>query len=152
MSRAIQLMALTIGLLWVAPINAQPLIDTLWVWQGYQAEGRCRVQLYRTAPRAERAYVVVLRELAENPGPSTVADARYLAEHVGRRLGVDPTQAYWIFHWGAFSFKGAQPSAKELFLRATFSRTSSGRLSAPHWHIVERAEVEHLTDRQLRIP
>jgi len=146
------MLLIALGLLGAAQIRAQPLVDTLLVWQGYQTEGRCRVQLYRTSLDGERTYVVILRELAENTGPSTLADARYLAEHIGRRFGFDPAKAYWIFHWGAFSFAEARPSKKELFLRATFSRTGSGRLSAPRWHLLERTEVEQLTDRKLRTP
>lgn len=137
-------------LLPIGLLRAQPLADTLFTWQGYGQEGRCRVQLFRTPPGTDRAYVVVLQELADNPGPSTVADARYLVEHLSRHFGFEPADAYWIFHWGAFSFSGARASSKELFLRATFSRTATGRLSAPRWQVITRAEVERLTDRQFR--
>ncbi|MDQ7040078.1 MAG: hypothetical protein Q9M35_03970 [Rhodothermus sp.] len=136
------------ALLWIEALSAQPLTDTLFIWQGYGTEGRCRVQLYRTAPDVDRSYVVVLQELADNPGPSTIADARYLVEHLSRHFGLDPADTYWIFHWGAFSFRGAQPSSKELFLRATFRHTAAGRLSAPRWQVITRADVERLTDRQ----
>lgn len=139
------MLCLPVGLL-----RAQPLADTLFVWQGYQQAGRCRVQLYPTPPANDRLYVVVLQELADNRGPSTIADARYLVERLSRQFGFDPANAYWIFHWGAFSFPGAQPSSKELFLRATFSRTATGQLSAPRWQVITRAEVEQLTDRQFR--
>ncbi len=139
------LLLLPTGLLY-----AQPLADTLFTWQGYRQEGRCRVLLFRTPPGTDRAYVVVLQELADNPGPSTVADARYLVERVSRHFGFEPAGAYWIFHWGAFSFPGAWASSKELFLRATFSRTKTGQLSAPRWHVITRVEVEQLTDRQFR--
>ncbi|SHK61007.1 hypothetical protein [Rhodothermus profundi] len=145
---ALHLACFAVMLLPVRLVYAQPLIDTLFVWQGYRQEGRCRVQLYRTPPGTDRSYVVVLQELAENAGPSTIADARYLAERLSRQFGFNPTQAYWVFHWGAFSFRGARASAKELFLRATFSRSSSGRLSAPRWQVITRADVERLTDRQ----
>ncbi len=141
---------LSLLLLPVGLLHAQPLADTLFSWQGYRQEGRCRVLLFRTPPGTERAYVVVLQELADNPGPSTVADARYLVERLSRHFGFDPADAYWIFHWGAFSFPGARASNKELFLRATFSRTTTGRLSAPRWQVITRAEVERFTDRQFR--
>lgn len=147
---ALHLVRFVVLLLPINLVHAQPLVDTLFVWQGYRQEGHCRVQLYRTPPGTARSYVVVLQELAENAGPSTIADARYLAERLSRQFGFDPAQAYWVFHWGAFSFRGAQASDKELFLRATFSRLSSGRLSAPRWQVITRADVERLTDRQFR--
>ena len=94
---------------------------------------------------------VVIGERAENDGPSTTSDARHLAELIGRQLDVDPAQAYWIFHWGAFSYNGAQPNQrKELFLRATFRRTKNQSLGTPSWRVVTREEVEAYTDRQFR--
>ncbi len=131
--------------------RTQPLVDTLVTWQGYARTATCHLRIYAAPPGEERARTVVLRELAENAGPSTVDDARHLAEVVGRRFGIDPVEATWVFHWGAFSFEGASPNPrKQLFLRATFRRLKSQHLSTPSWKVVSREEVEQYTDRQFR--
>lgn len=131
--------------------RAQPLADTLFSWRGYARTARCQVRVYPTPPDEERTRTVMVKELAENRGPSTVDDARYLAELIGRQFGIDPAVAYWIFHWGAFSYAGAEPDPdKELFLRVTFRRTSTGRLSTPYWRVIRRNEVRELTDRRFR--
>ena len=139
---------LLIGLCIPSFTAAQPVADTLFTWRGYARMGQCRVAVYPTPSDEERTRTVVLHELARNEGPSTVDDVRYLAEAVGRRFQIDPTEAYWIFHWGAFSFAGAETNDKELFLRATFHRTSTGRLSSPYWRVIRRNEVLELTDRR----
>jgi len=141
-----------IGLIAASPLSAQPLTDTLITWRGYARTAQTQVHLYPGPPDAEtRTRTIVVKELATNRGPSTLSDVRYLAEHIGRQFGIDPAQATWIFHWGAFSFDGADPSSdKELFLRATFHRTSTNRLSTPYWKVVDRNAVRELTDRRFR--
>ena len=90
----------------------------------------------------------MLKELGDNPGKATTDEIGYLAEHIGRAYNIDPTTAYWVVHWGAFSYHGAQSTNKELFIRATFKRTSTQRIGAPQWRIITREEVEKYTDRQ----
>ena len=126
------------------------MADTLFTWRGYAQVGQCQLAIYPTPPDEERTRTVVIRELARNEGPSTIDDVRYLAEAVGRQFQVDPAEAYWIFHWGAFSYAGAEADDRELFLRATFRRTSSGRLSSPYWRVVHRDEVLELPARGFR--
>ncbi len=138
-------------LLFPASLCAQALADTVFSWKGYAETSECRVRLYAAPPQKERTRTVVLEELAENQGHSTVEDAAYLAEAVGRRFEIDPASAYWVFHWGAFSYENARPNRrKELFLRATFRRSKSGALGAPSWRVISREEVEDLTDRRFR--
>lgn len=134
-----------------AGLRAQPLADTLLTWQGYGRTSQCRVRIYPTPPDAERTHTVVLQELAANHGASTLDEATYLAERVGRHFDLDPALVYWIFHWGAFSFEGAAPDRrKELFLRATFRWTKRQTLGTPQWRVVTREEVEDYTDRLFR--
>lgn len=91
---------------------------------------------------------MILDELADNKGTSITGDARHLVELIGRQLTFEPSETCWIFHWGAFSFEGAENSTrKELFLRATFRRTKSGALGSPYWRVLSREEVEEYTDR-----
>ena len=140
-----------LALITVMPADgrAQALADTAFTWQGYSQAARCRLRIYTTPPGSKRTHVVLLQELAANEGPTTVFDLPYLAEEIGRHFELDPAAAYWILHWGAFSYEGAAPDArKELFLRATFSRTKSQRLSSPRWDLVTRSEVRAYTNRQ----
>lgn len=131
--------------------TAQPRVDTTVTWRSYSHTGTTQVQVYPGPPDEEETHTIVVKELAENRGPSTVKDVQYLADLIGRRLGVDPTQAYWVLHWGGFSFEGADPGAdKALFLRATFNRTQSGNLSSPYWNVVSETDVRELTDRRWR--
>lgn len=145
---------LALLVLLLAPLHTacgQLLADTLFTWQDYGRRATCAVQIFAAPADEDRTHVIVLRELAQNDGASTVTDARFLAEQVGRHFDVDPAEAFWIFHWGAFSFDGAREDrGKELFLRATFRRTSRHSLSTPHWRVVSRTEVEDLTDRLFR--
>lgn len=143
----IALLAPLLVLLTTSSLAAQPLADTLFTWRGYAQVAQCDVAIYPTPPDEERTRTIVVRELAENRGPSTIDDARYLAELIGRQFQINPAEAYWIFHWGAFSYPGAD-GRKELFLRATFRRTSSGQLGSPYWRVISRDEVRELTDRR----
>lgn len=130
---------------------AQPLADTVFAWQGYGQTSRCRVAVYPAAEGEDaRTRTIVVRELAGNSGPSTLDDARFLVEQIGRTIGVEPAAATWVFHWGGFSFDDAADRGKELFLRATFRATDRGRLTPPSWRVVSRADVEEMTDRRFR--
>lgn len=131
--------------------RAQLLADTLFTWKGFSQTAQARVRLYAGLPDEDRTHIFVFQELADNRGPTTVDDARLLADLVGREFGIEPGEAYFLFHWGGFSFEGADPGdGKELFLRATFKRNKSGSLGSPSWRVVSREEVEELTDRQFR--
>lgn len=148
-----------LGMLCVPPAQAQLLSDTLFTWAGYANESLCRLRVYRAEPGEKRAYVIVLDELAENEGRSTLDDARHLAELVARATGVDPEEAYWVFHWGGFSFEGSAAGAnrpstsssrKEIFLRATFRRSDSGTVTTPSWRLINRTTLAKYTDRAFR--
>ena len=151
MSRAFPFLLVLLLATAAHPASAQLLVDTLFTWQGYTRIATCHLRIYKTAPDEDRPHTVVIRELAENDGPSTTSDARHLVELIGRQYDVDPAQAYWVFHWGAFSYAGAEPNKrKELFLRATFRRNKNQGLGTPLWRVVTRKEVEDYTDRQFR--
>lgn len=135
---------------WAAlPASAQVLVDTTYSWRAYASVATCGLTIYAGTDE-ERPRVVVLRELADNGGPPTTDDARYLVERIGRDYGIRPDEAYWIFYWGSFSFRDGT-GGKELYLRATFRGGSGGGTAgSPLWRVVTRADVEELTDRQLR--
>lgn len=154
MSRLLLVIFLCAGIAVISkphPAEAQQLKDTLFVWQGYARPGTCRVRIYNAAPEIQRQHVVVVQELAENHGPTTISDTAYLVEEISRKFGLDPTSTYWVLHWGAFSFEGNRKNRqKELFLRATFRRTKGHRLGAPQWRVLRREDVEGYTDRHFR--
>ena len=127
--------------------SAQLQADTMFTWRGYAQSGIARVQIYKNPADVDRPRTLVVQEIAKNHGPSVVAELPYLAEEIGRSFSFDPAAAFWVLHWGAFSFEDAKQSKKELFLRATFKRTKSRKLSSPQWRVIEREEVEMLTDR-----
>lgn len=136
---------------WMAQsASAQLLIDTLFTWQGYGRQSICRVQIYKSASGEERTRTIIIDELAHSNGPTILDDVRHLAELLGRNLSLIPEKAYWVFHWGAFSFPGATESRKELFLRATFRRSGGGALGPPAWRVVDRETIVKYTDRAYR--
>jgi len=140
---------ISLGLLLAGPTLAQPQTDTTVTWRSYSRTGTAAVQVYPGPPDEDETHTIVVKELAENRGPSTIEDFQYLADLVGRQLGINPTTAYWVLHWGSFSFKGTDPDAdKALFLRATFNRTESGNLSSPYWNVASKTDVRELTDRR----
>lgn len=152
MPRSCRLPLVTLALLCCCPpAGAQLVADTVLTWPTYGEPGRCRVQIFRVPDDDERAHTVVLREVAENRGPLGLYDARHVAELVGRQYGIDPAAAYWVFHLGRHTYEpGQQERRHEVFLRATFRRTSGGGLGTPAWRLLTRAEVEALTDRLFR--
>ena len=91
----------------------------------------------------ERSYSVVLVQGEGNRAPIT-EDAKYLAEIVGRDLGVSPTRLAFLFR---FAVEGTD---RPLTIRATFRASSSGGLVSPNWRVLSAEEVEDYTDRQLR--
>ena len=145
------LLLVFVGGFFALPLCAQPQVDTTVTWRSYSRTGTAAVQVYPGPPDEEETHTIIVRELAENQGPSTVDDFQYLADRVGRQFGVDPTTAYWVLHWGGFSFAGGDPGGdKALFLRATFNRTKSGNLGSPYWKVVSETDVRELTDRRWR--
>jgi hypothetical protein len=129
-----------------APAPAQ-IADTLLVWRTYGSEARAHVRVFPSDDDA-RPLTAVVDELAENRGGLVTDDARFLAETLGRSLGHDPAGITFVFRFSAASFtEGARPGGKTLLLRATFTRTRTGRLSPPQWRVINRAELAELTDR-----
>lgn len=130
--------------------HGQLVSDTLFAWQGYGRTSTCRVRHFLSGADQKKPHTVVVDELAENEGASTLEDAPHLVELAGRGLGIDPQDAFWVFHWGGFSHAGASASDKEFFLRATFRRSDTGSLGSPFWRLISRATVIEYTDRAYR--
>ena len=139
------------GLLAVQGTWAQPRTDTTITWRSYSRTGTAQVAVYPGPPDEEETHTIVVKELARNRGPTVVNDFPYLADLVGRQVGLDPAAAYWVVHWGGFSFEGADPEAdKALYLEATFNRSDDGDLGSPRWDVISETELRELTDRRWR--
>lgn len=134
----------------VSTAFAQELADTTFTWRGYSSASMCHVRIFRSAPNARRPITVVIDETSENRGRSTLDDAPHLVELLARAFVIEPDSAFWIFHWGSFSFSNAAPTNKELYFRATFRRGDSGSLGPPFWRLINRTTVAEYTDRAYR--
>ncbi len=126
---------------------AQPLVDTTYTWQGYSKSGITQLQIFNNPENIRRPKTVILKELGKNKGPSTVSDLPFLAEEISRMFNFNPTEAFWILHWGSFSFENARTTRKEIFLRASFRYTRTLQLGSPQWRVIDRESVEELTNR-----
>lgn len=130
-----------------AATAAQPA-DTLVTWQTYGQEGVARVQAFESNDD-DRPWTAVVDELAENGAGLVTDDVRFFVETYGRGVGLDPAGVAFVFRFNGASFCEGGPEGKTLLLRATFTRTKTGRLSAPNWRVLSRDELAELTDRAL---
>lgn len=124
--------------------------DRVITWRTYDLgfERSARVQVFPSTDR-RRSVAVVIDESAGGEEPST-AEARYVAEVIGREFGFDPVDASFVFRYTGQSFvETASDSGKELLLRVTFRRLASGNLGSPSWRVMSREELSRLTDRAL---
>lgn len=130
-------------------LSAGPAVDTVLSWETYGTPRSARVRVY-AADDDRRPRTVVVDEQASDLAPVT-DDVRFFVETVGRRLGIDPAEATFVFRYTAASFvRGASETGRRLFLRATFRRTASGDLGPPTWRVVTGDALDDLTSRQLR--
>lgn len=126
---------------------AQPA-DTLLTWQTYGQQGVARVQTFESNDE-DRPLTVVVDEQADNRAGLVTDDVRYFVETFGRSIGYDPAEVSFVFRFNAASFCATCDAEKTLLLRATFTRTKTGRLSAPSWRVLTHDELAELTDRAL---
>ena len=161
MSRLVSLLILVLATLLTASATAaqqpQPFTlpsATVQEWQGYALTWRsynggtrsATATLYDNTSRHDsdgRPYTVGLLQGGGNRAPIT-EDAKYLAEIIGRDLGVSPTRLAFLFRFAV------EDTDRPLTIRATFRLSSSGNLMSPSWRVLSAEEVEDYTDRQLR--
>lgn len=140
--------ALALALLGAAGAEAQEA-DTLLTWRTYATDAVARVRIFPSND-ADRPRTAVVDELAENRAGLVTDDVRFLAETIGRTYGFDPAETFFVFRFSGASFCGGGDGGdKMLLLRATFSRSGTGRLNAPNWRVITRNELADLTDRGL---
>lgn len=103
-----------------------------------RAPARCRLRIYDTDAGA----VVVLTEIADNPGISITNTAEELATEITAAYDLDPAAAAWIEHYTPDSYR--EPNTRfETFDRITF--TWKGKTaSAPQWRRLAGEELRDL--------
>jgi len=130
----------------LADAQTQPLQDQEVSWRAYAAQRAARVRVF-AAEDEQRPHTIVVDDRASNGGPIT-DEAQFVADLVGREVGVDPTAATFVFRFTPSAFaEGAQDRGKTLLLRATFRRTQSGGLGSPNWRVLTPDGLDELTDR-----
>lgn len=118
-------------------------------WRHYAADRAATVRTF-AADDERRPTTIVVDDRASNGAPIT-DDAVYVAEVIGRELGVDPTTATFVFRYTPAAFApGASDRGKTLLLRATFRRLASGALGSPDWRVISSDALQALTDRAMR--
>ena len=141
-------LALIAFLLIVDPVGAQtrPVEDREVSWRAHAAQRAARVRVF-TVEDERRPHTIVVDDRASNGGPIT-DEAQFVADLVGREVGVDPTAATFVFRFPPSAFaEGAGDGGKTLLLRATFRRTKSGGLGTPDWRVLTVDGLGELTDR-----
>lgn len=144
----LRFLAVSFVLLVVGPAAPAQPADTLLTWRTYAQEGRARVQSFASNDE-RRPLTVVVDERADNHAGLVTDDVRFFVETYGRSVGVDPAEAAFVFRFNGASFCADGSEDKTLLLRATFTRTKTGRLSAPNWRVLSPDELAELTDRAL---
>ncbi len=130
----------------LADAQTQPLQDQEVSWRAYAAQRTARVRVFAVEDE-RRPHTIVVDDRASNGGPIT-DEAQFVADIVGREVGVDPTAATFVFRFTPAAFaEGAQDQGKTLLLRATFRRTQSGGLGSPNWRVLTAEGLDELTDR-----
>lgn len=124
--------------------------DRILTWRTYDLgfERAARVRVFPSTDE-RRSIAVVIDEHVGGEKPAT-AEARYVAEVIGREFGFNPVNASFVFRYTGASFvEDASDGGKELLLRVTFRRLASGSLGGPSWRVLSRDELSRLTDRAL---
>lgn len=128
---------------------AQALVERDVTWRSYASERSARVRTFH-ADDERRPTTIVVDDRAGNGTPVT-DDAQFVADLVGRELGVDPSAATFVFRFTPAAFAAeADEQGKTLLLRATFNRTTTGALGSPTWRVITSDALAALTDRALR--
>lgn len=104
-------------------------------------EAFCGLRIYNT----ETGAVVILSELADNPGISVTNAIEQLATEIAKRYALNPKTTTWIEHYGPFSYypqDGDDPNY-ETFDKITFAWRDN-IASAPQWKRLSQEQVQAL--------
>ena len=106
-------------------------------WRGY--ESACRLYIWQR----ERESVVMVTELADNPGTSITNRVEALAMQVYHEFELWPALARWIEHYPP------DEQYDETFAEVTFSIDPQKGLTRPQWRALTREAVERLIGEPL---
>ena len=130
----------------LADAQTRPLQDREVTWKTYAADRAARVRVFAVEDE-RRPHTIVVDDRASNGAPIT-DEAQFVADLVGREVGVDPTAATFVFRFTPAAFaEDARERGKTLLLKATFRRTQSGALGSPAWRVLTAGALDELTDR-----
>lgn len=107
-----------------------------------QRQGYCRLRIYNRRGN----HLVVLTEVANNPGQSITAASEVIATGLVKRYRLNPATTRWIEHWPADT-RDKQSEASYAAVKYTWQE---GVASSPRWQGLsfERAEEMMETRRQ----
>jgi hypothetical protein len=132
---------------------AQPISesDLTWNSDGF-TPSKCHIVVYKADAHELRGktHVVVIKELAENKGKTTIEDAKFLAEKIAEDQKIEIENLFFIHYIGSFSFENGQ-GRKSILMGTSFRRQENGRLNAASWRIVSMADAVSYTDRQFKM-
>ena len=106
---------------------------------GERASESCTAQVavYPGPPDEEETHTIVVKELARNRGPTVVNDFPYLADLVGRQVGLDPAKYGDQFAGGSVAIpnqwipmRKAGAAARQLLVAAAARECGVERLPA----------------------
>lgn len=111
-----------------------------------QRQGYCRLRIYNRRGH----HLVVLTEVANNPGQSITAASEVIATGLVKRYRLNPATTRWIEHWPA----DTSDKESEVTYTAVKYIWQEGVATSPHWQglSLERAEAMMETRRQAETP
>jgi hypothetical protein len=100
-----------------------------------QRQGYCRLRIYNRRGN----HLVVLTEVANNPGQSITAASEVIATGLVKRYRLNPATTRWIEHWPA----DTRDEQSEASYAAVKYDWQEGVATSPHWQALslERAEA-----------
>ncbi len=98
-----------------------------------QRQGYCRLRIYTR----RGGHVVVLSEVANNPGQSVTAGSDIIATRLVERYQLNPESTLWIEHWPAdYKAKGSEDA-----YAAVNYRWVNGTAISPRWRRLSSEQV-----------
>ena len=105
-----------------------------------QRQGYCRLRIYNR----RGSHLVVLTEVANNPGQSITAASEVIATGLVKRYRLNPTTTRWLEHWPADP-RDDQSVAAYAAVKYTWHE---GVASSPQWKGLSPERAEAMTETQ----
>ena len=102
-------------------------------------EGTCRVEIWQGKP-----HIVVLTELADNPGMSITNACEHICSHIVDNHGLQNIPVIWIEHY--FYEDGRKNETFDLVV-FPISNNLQGHFNPPGWRPLSKAAVDQLIGR-----